>query len=595
MTTTTGAEDVHWDLTHLYETIEGRETNFDLIAAKQMSEGFASRLRGHLSRLEPAQLADAIEELQAIQEKVEKAQAFAYLNFATDSRVPQRGAFLRHVEESAAEVATNLLFFELEWAEISEERVDELLAAPAMEEWGHFLRAMRRFQPHLLTEPEEKLMTEKSVTGRSAWVRLFTQVTDEITVELDDDEFTLEQALSDLYSPDRDERQRSGRAITVALQPGLAVRTYIYNSILADHSLDDRLRRYGSWIAARNLGNEISDETVQALVDAVTSRYDIPARWYRLKGKLLGIELNEHDRYAPLTPDEAEVSWEQARETVLDAYHSFSPAMASVAGGFFDGYIDAPPHPGKQGGAFSHPAVPSAHPYVMLNYTGRRRDVMTLAHELGHGVHQVLANRRGLFNASTPLTLAETASIFGETVTFGRLLSEERDPAGRLALIGGRIEDVAASIFRQIAMNRFEDAVHNARRNEGELSSEEIAEHWITTQREMFGDSLTITDEYRSWWSYIPHFIHTPGYVYAYAFGNLLALAVYARYEKEGESFVPSYLQLLSAGGSDTPEALGRLVGVDLADPNFWSAGLQVVDELVSEAEGLAAASTGSL
>ncbi|MBV9042136.1 MAG: M3 family oligoendopeptidase, partial [Acidimicrobiia bacterium] len=504
MTTTTGAEDVHWDLTHLYETIEGRETNFDLIAAKQMSEGFASRLRGHLSRLEPAQLADAIEELQAIQEKVEKAQAFAYLNFATDSRVPQRGAFLRHVEESAAEVATNLLFFELEWAEISEERVDELLAAPAMEEWGHFLRAMRRFQPHLLTEPEEKLMTEKSVTGRSAWVRLFTQVTDEITVELDDDEFTLEQALSDLYSPDRDERQRSGRAITAALQPGLAVRTYIYNSILADHSLDDRLRRYGSWIAARNLGNEISDETVQALVDAVTSRYDIPARWYRLKGKLLGIELNEHDRYAPLTPDEAEVSWEQARETVLDAYHSFSPAMASVAGGFFDGYIDAPPHPGKQGGAFSHPAVPSAHPYVMLNYTGRRRDVMTLAHELGHGVHQVLANRRGLFNAATPLTLAETASIFGETVTFGRLLSEERDPAGRLALIGGRIEDVAASIFRQIAMNRFEDAVHNARRNEGELSSEEIAEHWITTQREMFGDSLTITDEYRSWWSYIP-------------------------------------------------------------------------------------------
>ncbi|MBV8980129.1 MAG: oligoendopeptidase F, partial [Acidimicrobiia bacterium] len=221
--------------------------------------------------------------------------------------------------------------------------------------------------------------------------------------------------------------------------------------------------------------------------------------------------------------------------------------------------------------------------------------VMTLAHELGHGVHQVLANRRGLFNASTPLTLAETASIFGETVTFGRLLSDEHDPTARLALLGGRIEDVIASIFRQIAMNRFEDAVHNARRDEGELSTDEIAEHWITTQRDMFRDSLTITDEYRSWWSYIPHFIHTPGYVYAYAFGNLLALAVYARYEKEGESFVPAYLQLLSAGGSDAPETLGRMVGVDLADPNFWSAGLQVVDELVSEAEGLAAASTGSL
>jgi oligoendopeptidase F len=263
--------------------------------------------------------------------------------------------------------------------------------------------------------------------------------------------------------------------------------------------------------------------------------------------------------------------------------------MADIAAGFFDGYIDAPALPGKQGGAFAHPAVPSAHPYVMLNYTGRRRDVMTLAHELGHGVHQVLANRLGLFNASTPLTLAETASIFGETVTFGRLLSEERDPRARLALIGGRIEDICASVFRQIAMNRFEDAVHNARREEGELSADRIADDWMRTQRDMFSDALTITDGYRSWWSYIPHFIHTPGYVYAYAFGNLLALAVYARYEKEGDSFVPSYLQLLAAGGSDSPDALGHLVGVDLADPGFWNAGLDVVDELVSEAEKLAA------
>ena len=596
MTTTTGAEDVHWDLTHLYSHLKGRETNLELVAAKQMSEGFASRLRGHLMELDAVLFADAIEELQAIQEKVEKAQTFAYLNFATDSRIPQRGAFLQHVEEEAAVVATNLLFFELEWAAMPEEHVEELLADPAMEEWRHFLQAIRRYQPHLLTEPEEKLMTEKSVTGRSSWVRLFTQVADAISVKLDGEEVTLEQALANLYLPDREARQRAGKAVTEALEPGLAVRTYIFNTILADHSLDDRLRHYPSWIAGRNLGNEISDETVQALVDAVTSRYDIPARWYKLKGKLLGIdELNEHDRYAPLSPDEAEVDWDTAREIVLDAYRSFSPSMASIAAGFFDGYIDAPPGPGKQGGAFSHPAVPSAHPYVMLNYTGRRRDVMTLAHELGHGVHQVLANRRGLFNAATPLTLAETASIFGETVTFGRLLSEEHNPTARLALLGGRIEDMAASIFRQIAMNRFEDAVHNARRDEGELSSDDIAEHWIATQRDMFGDSLTITDEYRSWWSYIPHFIHTPGYVYAYAFGNLLALAVYARYEKEGEPFVESYLQLLAAGGSDTPDNLGRLVGVDLTDPNFWSAGLQVVDELVSEAEALAAASTGSL
>ncbi|MCU1451506.1 MAG: oligoendopeptidase pepF/M3 family, partial [Acidimicrobiales bacterium] len=404
------------------------------------------------------------------------------------------------------------------------------------------------------------------------------------------------QALSHLYLPDREARQRAGRAVTDALQPGLPVRTYIFNTVMADHALDDRLRHYSSWITARNLGNEIADETVAALVASVTSRYDIPARWYRLKGRLLGIDdLNEHDRYAPLTSDEKEVSWQEARQTVLDAYRSFSEEMADIAAGFFDGYIDAPAGPGKQGGAFAHPAVPSVHPYVMLNYTGRRRDVMTLAHELGHGVHQVLANRLGLFNASTPLTLAETASIFGETVTFGRLLSEEREPRARLALIGGRIEDICASVFRQIAMNRFEDAVHSARRDEGELSADRLADDWMRTQRDMFGDSLTITDGYRSWWSYIPHFIHTPGYVYAYAFGNLLALAVYARYEREGPGFVPNYLQLLAAGGSDTPDTLGRMVGVDLADPGFWNAGLDVVDELVTEAEKLAASQTGSL
>jgi len=560
-----------------------------------MSDGFQSRLHGRVAELDPLGLADAVEELQAIQEKVEKVQTFAFLNFSLDTSDPGAGAFLQRVQERSTVVSTNLLFFELEWAAVPDERAEELLVDPALAEWRHFLRAVRRFRPHLLTEPEEKMFTEKAVTGRAAWVRLFTQVTDSIEVDDDGEKYSLEESLADLSLPDREIRQRVGRNITAALQPGLPVRTYILNTVLADHALDDRLRQYSSWIAARNLGNEISDETVQALVDSVTSRYDIPARWYRLKGKLLGIDdLNEHDRYAPLSPDEAEIEWDDARETVLDAYRSFSPEMADIAAGFFDGYI-APPLMGKQGGAYSHPAVPSAHPYVLLNYTGRRRDVMTLAHELGHGVHQVLANKLGLFNASTPLTLAETASIFGETVTFGRILSAEHDPKGRLALLGGRIEDILASVFRQIAMNRFEDSVHNARRTRGELSSDDIAGHWVRTQRDMFGDSLTITDEYSSWWSYIPHFIHTPGYVYAYAFGNLLALAVYATYEKEGASFVPNYLQLLSSGGSDTPDELGRLVGVDLTDPNFWSAGIEVVDDLVSEAEALAAAQTGSL
>ena len=535
MTMVTGAEDVRWDLGTLYRGPDDPAIENDLIAAEQQAEGLSSRLHGRVADLDPAGLADAVEELQGMQELVEKAQTYAFLNFATDTSDPARGALLQHVEEHATAVATASLFFELEWAAVPDERAEELLADPALERWRHFLRSVRRYRPHLLTEPEEKIVTEKGVTGRSAWVRLFTQVTDSVSVDLDGRKVTLEEALSHLYLPDREARQRAGRAVTEALQPGLPVRTYIFNTVMADHALDDRLRHYSSWIAARNLGNEIADETVEALVSSVTSRYDIPARWYRLKGRLLGIDdLTEHDRYAPLTADEREVSWQEARETVLDAYRSFSGEMADIAAGFFEGYIDAPALQGKQGGAFAHPAVPSAHPYVLLNFTARRRDVMTLAHELGHGVHQVLANGQGLFNAATPLTLAETASIFGETVTFGRLLSEEQDPKARLALLGGRIEDISASVFRQIAMNRFEDALHNARRDEGELSADRIAEHWVRTQRAMFGDSLAITDGYLPWWSYIPHFIHTPGYVYAYAFGNLLALAVYARYEEGG-------------------------------------------------------------
>ena len=432
-------------------------------------------------------------------------------------------------------------------------------------------------------------MAEKTVTGRAAWSRLFTQVSDAITVDLDDQAMPLEAALARLHHPDREVRHATGRAVTRALEAGLPVRTYIYNTILADQSIDDRLRAFPTWIAARNLSNEIDESTVEALVSSVTSRYDLPARWYRLKARLLGLdELTEHDRYAPLLPDEREIDWPEAQRTVLDAYRSFSPEMAEIAAGFFDRYIDAPIAPGKQGGAFSHPSVPSAHPYVLLNFTARRRDVMTLAHELGHGIHQVLANGQGLFNAATPLTLAETASIFGETVTFARLLEDEDEPKARLALVASRIEDISASVFRQTAMNRFEDAVHNLRREEGELSAARFGEEWLRTQREMFGDSVRISDEYAMWWSYIPHFIHTPGYVYAYAFGNLLALAIYARYEAEGAAFVPSYLELLSAGGSDRPEALAALVGVDLTDPEFWNAGLAVIGDLVDEAEKLA-------
>ena len=592
---TTGAETVRWDLSDLYADPDDPALTGDLASALDDAKSFHERLHGRIGDLGPADLAAAIDDLQDINERMDRVGTYAYLRFATDTADPARGALLQTVEERSTAIATELLFFELEWAAVPDDQAAEVLNDAALARWRHFLDAARWFRPHLLTEPEEKVIAEKTVTGRSAWSRLFTQVTDAISVELDGDMIPLEEALSRLHHPDRDVRHAAGRAVTAALEPGLPVRTYIFNTILADHSIDDRLRSFDAWISSRNLSNEIEESTFEALVTSVTSRYDLPARWYRLKARLLGLdELTEHDRYAPLLPDEREIDWAEARQTVLDAYHSFSPEMAAIATGFFDRYIDAPIAAGKQGGAFSHPAVPSAHPYVLLNFTARRRDVMTLAHELGHGVHQVLAGRQGLFNAATPLTLAETASIFGETVTFARLLDDEQEPRARLALLASRIEDICASVFRQTAMNRFEEAVHNVRRTEGELSTARIGEAWLGTQREMFGDSVRITDAYATWWSYIPHFIHTPGYVYAYAFGNLLALAIYARYETDGAAFVPSYLELLSAGGSDRPEALAALVGVDLTDPGFWNAGLAVIGDLVDEAEKLADAASGS-
>jgi oligoendopeptidase F len=319
----------------------------------------------------------------------------------------------------------------------------------------------------------------------------------------------------------------------------------------------------------------------------VRGRYEIPRRWYRLKAKLLGLErLADYDRMAAVTEDELEFPFAHAREIVLDCYSSFSPELGALAGRFFaEHWIDAPVRPAKRGGAFCASAVPSVHPYVMLNYTARRRDVLTLAHELGHGVHFALAARQGIFHQSTPLTLAETASVFGETIVFGRLLQEDAAPASRLALLAEKLEDSIATVFRQVAMNRFEDLVHTTRRDQGELSVDRFGELWTESQQEMLGDSVELTDGYRGWWSYIPHFIGSPGYVYAYAYGQLLALSVYQRYEQVGPELVPAYLELLAAGGSRSPEELGRIVGVDLADPGFWDAGLDLVERQLHDAE----------
>ena len=596
-----------WDLEPLVDGEGPAGVSSRLSDALVRAQAFASRYAGKLDGLDSAALREAMADLAVIYELIGRAGTYAALRFSADTADPANGALLQKAQEQATAIETTLLFFELEWAALLQERAEELLAGEGLDFCRHHLQSVRRYRDHLLSEPEEKILAEKVLTGAGAWARLFEELTSAIEVELPAanasagagegaggaDRVALDVALSRLSQPDREVRRSTAEAITAALEPGLRTRAFVFNTLLADKATDDRLRRYPHWLSERNLANEASDESVQALIEAVRGRYEIARRWYRLKARLLGVErLADYDRMAAVTEDDVTFPFARAREIVLDCYSSFSPELGRVAGRFFaDRRIDAPVRPAKRGGAFCASAVPSVEPYVLLNYTSRRRDVLTLAHELGHGVHFALAGRQGIFHQGTPLTLAETASVFAETVVFGRLLEEDSAPASRLALLAENLEDTIATVFRQVAMNRFEDLVHTARREQGELSVERFGELWAESQSELLGDSVELTEGYRSWWSYVPHFIGSPGYVYAYAYGQLLALSVYERYEQTGQALVPRYLELLAAGGSRSPQELGEIVGIDLADPGFWEAGLDLVERQLTDAEQAAEAS----
>ena len=578
-----------WDLDPL---VDGRGDEGALAwldEAERRAIAFADRYAGRVADLDGPQLVEAMRELEAIEELAGKAGTYAGLRFSTDTSDPARGALLQRVQERGTAIETKLLFFGLEWAALDDERAEELLAAEGLDFARHHLRMERRYRPYLLSEPEEKILTEKQVSARAAWARLFAEQVS--AIEVGEGGEPLDSALARLSSADRSVREQTARDVTEALAPGLRTRAFILNTLLADKATDDRLRGYPTWISSRNLANEVSDESVEALVSAVQERYAaIPQRWYRLKAQMLGLpKLADFDRAAAVTSEEPVFRWGEARDLVLDAFASFSPVLEREARRFFDErWIDAPVRPGKRGGAFATTAVPSVHPYVMLNFTAKRRDVLTLAHELGHGLHFAFAAHQGILQQHTPLTVAETASVFGEAIVFGRLLEQAETPESRLALLAEAIEGAIATVFRQTAMNRFEDAVHTTRRSVGELSVDRFGELWASTQEDLFGDAVEVTEGYRTWWSYIPHFINTPGYVYAYAYGQLLALSVYRRYRDEGESFVPSYLEMLAAGGSMLPEDLARIVGVDLSDPGFWSAGLDLVAEQLDDAEAAA-------
>jgi oligoendopeptidase F len=583
--------ETEWDLDPLVGGDGSAGVEQMLQAALERASAFSERYAGKVSELDGDGLDEAMHEIAEIEDLVGRAGSYAALRFSTDTADPERGALLQRVQEAGTELETKLLFFELEWAALDDARADELLRAPGLDFCRHHLRSARRYRPHLLTEPEEKILAEKAIASHASWSRLFGELLAALRVNLDGEELNLDVALSRLQSTDREVRKATAEAVSVALEPGLRTRAFIYNTLVYDKSVEDRLRSYPHWLAYRNLDNEASDESVLALIEAVRRRYDIPQRWYKLKARLLGLDrIADYDRAAPVLREELAVSFGEARELVLDTYAQFSPAAGDAVRRFFDErWIDAPPRAHKRGGAFCSYAVPSVHPYVLLNFTANRRDVLVMAHELGHGLHAALAQPQGIFHHSTPLTLAETASVFGETLVFERLLAEAPDDEQRLGLLAERIDGAVATVFRQMAMNRFEHLVHTGRRREGELSVDQLAERWIQTQTELFGDSVEITEGYRSWWSYIPHFISTPGYVYAYAYGQLLALSAYGRYRQEGEAFVPQYLELLAAGGSRSPEELAEIVGIDLGDAGFWDAGLELIEQQLSQAEALAA------
>jgi oligoendopeptidase F len=585
-------EEVAWDLDPLLvgdPSDPVAAVDAMLAEAQARADRFAERYAGHVGELDGAGLSEAMRELGDLQEIVSRVGSFSGLHFSTDTTDPARGALFQRVQEKATAIETKLLFFELEWAAVDDARADDLLAADGLDFCRHHLRTARRYRPHLLSEPEEKILAEKSLTSRNAWGRLFEEQVAALEVTLADgaEPVSLEVALAHLHSPDRADRANAAERVTAALAPGLRTRGFVFNTLLADKMVDDRLRGYPHWLASRNLANEASDESVQALVAAVRNRSELPRRWYRLKAQLLGLDrLKDYDRMAAITDENPVVHWGEARDLVQDSYSNFSPELGDLVHRFLtERWIDAPVRPGKRAGAFCAYTVPSVHPYVMLNWTSRRRDVLTLAHELGHGVHAALGGRQGIFHMATPLTLAETASVFGETIVFGRLLEHADTPESRLSLLAESIEGSIATVFRQIAMNQFEHRMHTERREGGELALDRIGELWAQSQEELLGDAVEVTEGYRTWWSYVHHFVSVPGYVYAYAYGQLLALAVYGRYEEEGESFVPAYLELLGAGGSKPPEELGKIVGIDLTDPGFWDRGLALVERQLDAAE----------
>ncbi|GAB4235393.1 MAG: M3 family oligoendopeptidase [Methyloligellaceae bacterium] len=585
-----------WKLDDLYPGPDSPELAADLKKAEEDAGAFHKAYQGKLAGLARGQggsLAQALKDYEALQDLIGRLASYAGLLYAANTSDPARAKFYGDIQGQLTSITTQLLFFPLEFNRLEDAVLEAALKDPELAHYRPWIEDLRKERPYQLSEEIERLFHEKAVTGRGAWNRLFNETMTALRFAVDGEELTLEPALNRLLSPEREVRRKAADALSEVFGENVRLFTLITNTLAKDKAISDSWRGFKDVADSRHLANRVEREVVEALVSAVRDAYPrLSHRYYAMKARWLGLDrLAFWDRNAPLPEEPSRViGWEEARATVLDAYAAFTPAMAEIAGKFFENdWIDAPVREGKSPGAFSHPTVPSAHPYILLNYQGKPRDVMTLAHELGHGVHQVLANEQGPLMAPTPLTLAETASVFGEMLTFQKLLDSTPEGRERKALLASKVEDMINTVVRQIAFYTFERKVHIERR-EGELLPGRIGELWLEVQTESLGPAVEMNEGYENFWVYIPHFIHSPFYVYAYAFGECLVNSLYAVYRDADEGFAQKYLDMLRAGGTKHHSELLAPFGLDASDPDFWSRGLSVIEQLIDQLEELDAA-----
>ncbi len=592
------AQGVRWDLSDLYASLDDPKMASDLELAESKAVVFEKNYKAALEN--PGKngaspdLGALLRDYEEIVTLMTKPGVFSYLSFAEKTHDPKTGAALQKTQQRLTDIRAHLLFFEVCWNRLDEKTASRWMGLPSLKERRHFLEKMRAYAPHTLAEGEEKIMAIKSNTSGHAFSRLFDEIVNNIPFYVEENgrraKKTEGEVLALFHSPAREERKTASGSLAEGLKAHAHILTYIFNMILADHRASMKIRNYKHAMDAMNLSNEIDLKSVQNLIESVRRAYPLAARYYFLKKKILGLEkFYDYDRYAPITADETTLDFKKCREITLSGYYAFSKETGEIAERFFSKrWIDAEIREGKQGGGFCCQTTPDLHPYILVNYTGSLRDVMTVAHELGHGIHQTLAAKKvGVLESDAPLTLAETASVFGEMLTFEKLFETEKDARKKLALLCGKIDDNFSTVFRQIAMTNFELWAHETASREGEIPGEALMDLWIKANAELYKDSVELTENYRHGWKYVPHFIHSPFYCYAYAFAQLFVLCLFQKYKENPISFVPQYFEMLSLGGSKRPKEIAAIAGLDIENPDFWQSGLTLLEQRVNAVEAL--------